>query len=189
MESQTVAQLRERCRKAGLSAAGRKADLIARLLDEADDRGGGEEAGRRQAKLETTGKRKAREGPTTKKSKMKKGMRRKKAESDEEEDDEVEEEEMAEIDYIMEERGKGRSREYLVRWMDGAENTWLPESALRGTPALQEWKDALPPEDELEPLPRHQLESKVHLLDHAWMASLTDVADRSTCVDGLSDGR
>jgi len=73
--------------------------------------------------------------------------------------EEEEEECMAEIDYIVEERKKrgGFEREYLVRWVDGEPEEWLPEPSLRGTPALKEWKDSIPPEDDAPSLSPQRL--------------------------------
>ncbi|EDQ88330.1 uncharacterized protein MONBRDRAFT_9140 [Monosiga brevicollis MX1] len=55
-------------------------------------------------------------------------------------------EEQADIDRILEERGRGRKKEYLCSWMDGAEPQWVAARYLKGTVALDEWRDA---EDEV----------------------------------------
>ena len=57
-----------------------------------------------------------------------------------------EEEEMFDIDRILDERGRGKTKEYLVSWMDGEKPQWLSGIYLKGTVALEDWKDA---EDEV----------------------------------------
>ncbi|ELR25303.1 SAP domain containing protein [Acanthamoeba castellanii str. Neff] len=135
-EAKTVVQLRALLKRRGLPTSGQKAQLISRLRDNKSDSDSGTITNKR---LKT------------------------KAKEDEEAEEEDEEDEMAEIDYIVKERTVPRSKrkEYLVRWVDGAEDGWLPESDLRGTPALKEWKDAIPPEDEAPALPPHRLDALV----------------------------
>jgi hypothetical protein len=135
-EAKTVVQLRALLKRRGLPTSGQKAQLISRLRDNKSDSDSGTITNKR---LKT------------------------KAKEDEEAKEEEEEDEMAEIDYIVKERTVPRSKrkEYLVRWVDGAEDGWLPESDLRGTPALKEWKDAIPPEDEAPALPPHRLDALV----------------------------
>jgi hypothetical protein len=134
-----VVQLRALLKRRGLPTSGQKAQLISRLRDSNSDSDSGTITNKR--------------------------LKTKEKEDDEEaeEEEEEEEEEMAEIDYIVKERTVPRSKrkEYLVRWVDGAEDGWLPESDLRGTPALKEWKDAIPPEDEAPALPPHRLDALV----------------------------
>jgi NAD-dependent SIR2 family protein deacetylase len=49
--------------------------------------------------------------------------------------------EMADVDRIIDERGKGAKREYLCTWMDNGEPQWLAEKDLEGTSALEEWQE------------------------------------------------
>jgi thiamine pyrophosphate-dependent acetolactate synthase large subunit-like protein len=63
--------------------------------------------------------------------------------------------------------------------MDGAEDEWLAESDLRGTPALREWKDAVPPEDEAPSLPPHRLEALVQEL-----AEMVEASERMVVYTG-----
>jgi hypothetical protein len=51
-------------------------------------------------------------------------------------------EESADIDRILEEKGKGASKKYLCAWMDGAEPQWVDAKHLQGTVALEEWEEA-----------------------------------------------
>ena len=64
----------------------------------------------------------------TDRSKKVKGRRKRKSSDDDEEaeeKEEAEEEELHEMDYILEERKKGGSMQYLVRWLDGVEDSWV----------------------------------------------------------------
>ncbi len=54
--------------------------------------------------------------------------------------------EMADIDRILKEKGKGSKKKYLVSWMDGAEPEWVDATHLDGTEALDDWENA---EDEI----------------------------------------
>lgn len=48
--------------------------------------------------------------------------------------------EMADIDRIIDEKGRGKRKQYLCTWMDGAPPQWVEGSYLQGTVALDEWK-------------------------------------------------
>ena len=64
----------------------------------------------------------------TDRSKKVKGRRKRKSSDDDEEaeeKEEAEEEELHEMDYILEERKKGGSMQYLVRWLDGVKDSWV----------------------------------------------------------------
>jgi hypothetical protein len=47
------------------------------------------------------------------------------------------------VEEVLEERGKGRRKQYLVKWEGYPDPTWEPASNLKHTDALKEWKHAL----------------------------------------------
>jgi NAD-dependent protein deacetylase sirtuin 6 len=54
-----------------------------------------------------------------------------------------------EVDCILDERKVGRRTEYLVKWMDGHESTWLAYKDVRELPALDDWLNADDVDDEV----------------------------------------
>ena len=54
----------------------------------------------------------------------------------------VDREEMYLVEEILKERGKGRRKQYLVKWEGYSDPTWEPALNLKHTDALQEWKHA-----------------------------------------------
>lgn len=127
----------------------------------------------------------------TKRQKKPRTVKEREAEKEAEEEEKEEETEMCEMDYILKERTVKGSKQYLVRWVDGGEDTWvdakgipsyfyLPSfsflvpyslfslfllflSDIKGTAALQDWKDSILPEEEFEETPE-QLKVKVSIL-------------------------
>jgi hypothetical protein len=53
---------------------------------------------------------------------------------------EVDREEMYLVEEILKERGKGRKKQYLVKWEGYPDPTWEPALNLKHTDALQDWK-------------------------------------------------
>ena len=55
---------------------------------------------------------------------------------------EVDREGMYLVEEILKEKGKGRRKQYLVKWEGYSDPTWEPALNLKHTNALQKWKHA-----------------------------------------------